>query len=112
MRLVTVVFHDDYADKLEKLAFRAPVWIADTAANRQAAEGAWHKTTEWPHIAVTLFRFDDWPSLIEQISLQMRALATLDVIGSPLSDAAREALEEAGFGRFDETADGFRARRP
>lgn len=112
MRVVTVVFHDDYSEKLEKLAFRAPVWIVDTPANRQAAEGAWHAATEWPHISVTLFRFDDWPTLVNQLGLQVRTLNGLDVIGAPLSDAAREALHGAGFGRLDEQADGFRARRP
>lgn len=111
MRVVTVVFHDDYSEKLEKLAFRTPVWIVDTPANRQAAEGAWHAATEWPHISVTLFRFDDWPALLNQIALQVKNVTGIDVIGSP-SAPAREALDAAGFARFDETADGFRARRP
>jgi len=112
VRVVTVVFHDDYSENLEKLAFRAPVWIVDTPANRQAAEGAWHAAVEWPHISVTLFRFDDWATLVNQVSLQVRTLNGFDVLGSPLSDAARAALEAAGFGRIDEHADGFRARKP
>lgn len=109
--MVTVVFHDDYSEKLEKLAFRTPVWIVDTPANRQAAEGAWHAATEWPHISVTLFRFDDWQTLLNQIALQVRNVAGVDAIGAPLTPA-REALGAAGFTRVDETADGFRARRP
>lgn len=111
MRLVSVVFHDDYSEKLENLAFRTPVWIVDTPANRAAAEGAWHAAVEWPHIAVTLFRFDDWPSLIQQISFQVRAVDTLDAIGTTLTLQARAALGDAGFARIDESADGFRARR-
>ena len=107
---MTVVFHDDYSEKLEKLAFRTPVWIADTPANRQAAEGAWHAAVEWPHISVTLFRFDDWPALVNQMALQVRNFGGIDVLGSTLAPA-RAALEEAGFTRFDETADGFRARK-
>lgn len=108
---MTVVFHDDYSEKLEKLAFRTPVWIVDTPANRQAAEGAWHAATEWPHISVTLFRFDDWPTLLNQIALQVRNVTGFDVIG-PASTPARDALDAAGFTRLEETADGFRARRP
>jgi hypothetical protein len=111
VRVVTVVFHDDYSENLEKLAFRTPVWIVDTPANRQAAEGAWHAATEWPHMSVTLFRFDDWQSLLNQISLQVRNFAGVDVIGSSI-EPAREALDALGFTRRDETADGFRARRP
>jgi hypothetical protein len=110
VRVVTVVFHDDYSEKLEKLAFRTPVWIVDTPANRQAAEGAWHAATEWPHIAVTLFRFDDWPTLLNQIALQVRNVTGVDAIGASPADA-RDALEAAGFTRLDETADGFRARK-
>jgi hypothetical protein len=111
VRLVTVVFHDDYSEKLEKLAFRTPVWIVDTPANRQAAEGAWHEAVHWPHISVTLFRFDDWPSLIEQVAFQFRSVAGIDVIGTQLTLPARAALDAAGFSRYDETAEGFRARK-
>jgi hypothetical protein len=111
VRVVTVVFHDDYSENLEKLAFRAPVWIVDTPANRQAAERAWHAAVEWPHITVILFRFDDWQSLLSQILLQVRNVTGLDVLGSPLTPQARAALEGARFERFDETAEGFRARR-
>lgn len=112
MRLVSVVFHDDYSEKLQKLAFRTPVWIVDTRANRAAAEGAWHEATEWPHISVTLFRFDDWPSLIRQIVFQVRGVDAIDAIGTTLTLPARAALDEAGFARIDEHADGFRARKP
>lgn len=112
MRVVTVVFQDDYSEHLEKVAFRSPVWIVDTPANRQAAEGAWHAATEWPHISVTLFRFDDWRTLIEQITLQVRNVSGFEVVGSAMTLPARAALDAAGFSRFDETAEGFRARKP
>ena len=108
---MTVVFHDDYSENLEKLAFRTPVWIVDTPANRQAAEQAWHAATEWPHITVILFRFDDWPTLLSQIALQVRNFTGVDVLGSPLTPQARAAVEGAGFGRVEETGEGFRARR-
>lgn len=109
---MTVVFHDDYSEDLEKLAFRSPVWIVDTPANRQAAERAWHAATEWPHILVTLFRFDDWPTLLHQIALQVRTFTGIDVLGSPLTLPARAALDKAGFSRVDEMPEGFRARKP
>ena len=118
MRLVTVVFTDDYSEELEKTAFRSAVWLADTPANHTAAEAAWHAAVEWPHIAVTLFRppaanpnREEWQSLLAQMRLQGRSFDVMDVIGSQLTDAAREALAESGFTRLDETTDGFRARK-
>jgi hypothetical protein len=118
VRVVTVVFSEDYSELLEKTSFRSAVWLADTPANHTAAEGAWHAAVEWPHIRVTLFRppaahptRDEWRTLLEQIRLQEGEFATVDVVDSPLTNAARAAFSENGFGRVDETAEGFRARK-
>jgi hypothetical protein len=111
VRLV-IVFDEDYSSELEKVAFSSPVWLVDTPANRAAAELAWHAAIEWPHITVTLFRRQDWDTLLEQISVQeKRAVDTIEVIGDPLTDPARMALQDEGFDRIDETELGFRARR-
>lgn len=111
MRLV-IVFDEDYSAQLERLAFHTPVWLVDTPANRAAAEDAWRAAIEWPHITVTLFRRQEWDTLLEQISFQeKRPVDAMEVIGEPLSDPARLALNDAGFDRFDETDHGFRARK-
>jgi hypothetical protein len=117
-RTVAIVLDSDYSAALEKLAFTTPVWIVDTPENRSAAEQVWHAANEWPHLTVTLFRApvgtatkDDWRTLLEQIAFQEKAADTIEVIGSPLTLAARAALTDAGFQRFEETADGVRARR-
>lgn len=111
MRLV-IVFDEDYSEQLEKLAFHSPVWLVDSPANRTAAEQAWHAAIEWPHITVTLFRRQDWDTLLEQIAVQeKRVVDALDVIGDALSDPARSALQAAGFERIEPTELGFRARR-
>lgn len=116
-RTVAVVFARDYSEELERLAFHTPVWIAESPENRAAAERAWHESVEWPHISVTLFRppdadpaADDWKTLVNQISAE-RAVDGIDVIGSRLSPIALESLRDAGFAKFEETAEGFRARR-
>ncbi|MBV8520106.1 MAG: hypothetical protein JO197_22120 [Acidobacteria bacterium] len=115
---MAVVLDSNYASSLGALAFRTPVWIVDTPPNRAAAEEAWRSAVEWPHITVTLFRDpgahptkDDWRALIEQLVLHEGALDTVDVLGSAVTLPSRAALAEAGFTRFDETRDGFRARR-
>jgi hypothetical protein len=111
-RSVAIVFADDFSAQLEKLSFHTPVWLADTPANHTAAEDAWQRAVEWPHITVTLFRpADDWRALLDQIELQERTVDAIEVIGAGLTDAARTALSAARFARFEETASGFRARR-
>ena len=117
-RTVAIVFEPDFSSQLEKLAFHTPVWVVDTPANRAAAEDAWREAVEWPHITVTLFRppaahasKDDWRLLLDQIGLRERFVEGIDVIGSPLTLAARAVLSEVGYIRFDETTSGFRAKR-
>jgi len=110
-RTVAIVFSRDYSEKLDNLAFHTPVWMVETPENRAAAEEAWRRAVEWPHIHVTLFRArEEWNSLLAQIAIE-HALDSIDVIGAPLTGNAREALAEAGFQRVEETAEGFRARK-
>lgn len=116
-RNVAVVFARDYSAELERLAFHTPVWIAETPENRGAAEDAWRAAVEWPHISVTLFRApdgeparEDWRTLVDQISVE-RGIDGIDVIGVPLSPLALDALREVGFAKFEETAEGFRAKK-
>lgn len=117
-RTVAIVFDADYSARLEKTAFHIPVWLADTPANRTAAEEAWRAAVEWPHITVTLFRPpgdqptpEDWRMLLEQIEFKEKTVEAIDVIGSSLTESTHDALVEAGFTRFEDTATGFRARK-
>ncbi len=117
-RNVAIVFDPDFGTQLERLAFHTPVWIVETAENRTAAEAAWRDAVEWPHLMVTLFRppeehpsKEDWRGLFEQITFHERSFDSVEVIGEPLTVVVRAALKELGFDRFDETRDGFRARR-
>jgi hypothetical protein len=112
-RNVAIVLEPDYSVRLEKLAFHTPVWIVDTPPNRAAAELAWRKAVEWPHITVTLFRTnEEWKTLLRQIDLIERAVDVVEVIGSELTDEARTALTKLGFEKFDDTSTGFRAAKP
>ena len=107
-----IAFAEDFSAELEKVSFHTPVWLADTPANHTAAEEAWQRAIEWPHISVTLFRPDeDWTELLGQIALQRRGVDGIDVIGGSLTPEAKAALTAAGFTRFEDTTNGFRARR-
>ena len=105
-RRVAIVFDAEFGDRLSGLVMRTPVWIVESAANRPAVSEAWNRATEWPHISVTVFRPpDDLKHLLSQIGHPQR----VDVIGLPLTDDEREALDAAGFTKIVETAEGFRA---
>ena len=117
-RSIAIVFAEDFSAQLEQLSFHTPVWLVDTAENRAAAEAAWQRAIEWPHISVTLFRSpsvkpsrDDWRALLDQIALHERSVDSIEIFGQTLTNAARAALSEGGFERFEDTAGGFRVRR-
>jgi len=105
-RRVAIVFDKEFGGRLGTLAMRMPVWIVESVTNRAAVSEAWNRATEWPHISVTVFRpTDDLKHLLSQIGHPQR----VDVIGSPLTESAREVLGAAGFTKIAETTDGFRA---
>lgn len=116
-RTVAIVFAENFSAQLEKLSFHTPVWLADTPENRAAAEIAWQRAIEWPHISVTLFRSpaegdrDDWRVLLDQVALHERSVDAIEAFGAPLTDVARAAIADAGYTRFEETPNGFRVRR-
>ncbi len=117
-RSIAIVFAADFSAQLEKLAFRTPVWLVDSSANHTAAEAAWQRAVEWPHISVTLFRSslpsptgDDWMTLLEQIALRERTVDAVEVLGTPFTATARKALLLAAYTKFEETPNGFRARK-
>jgi len=105
-RRVAIVFDRELGDRLGELAMRMPVWIVESNANRPAVADAWNRASEWPHISVTVFRPPgDLRLLLTQIGQPQR----VDVIGMRLKDEVRDALMAAGFTKFVETSDGFRA---
>jgi hypothetical protein len=112
---IALVLATDFRDRLQKLAFRMPVWIVETPQNRAAAQEVWRMAEEWPQIDVTVFnnapvRREEWLEQLRIIDLHAR-VSTLEVIGGEMTLPARAALAELGFAKFEETADGFRARR-
>lgn len=114
-RTVTIVLDPDFGDELHELALRTAVWIVETETNRAAAEEAWRRAVEWPHISVTVFRPSGLPHLLEQVELhhgplsQARPFSVLEVVGAALTDEACAALAEGGFAEPKETPRGFRA---
>lgn len=116
-RTVTIVLEPEFGEQLHELALRSAVWIVETDTNRAAAEEAWRRAVEWPHIHVTVFRPSDLRHLLEQIELhhgphsQARPFSILEIIGAELTPEAQAALDDAGFVNAKATPRGFRATK-
>jgi len=116
MSRVALVLIKDFRDSLQKLAFRMPVWLLETAENRLAAAEAVRMSEEWPQIDVTIFTGmpkdrEEWIDRVKSMELNRR-ITSLEVIGSEMTLHIRAALTELGFDKFESTPEGFRARRP
>lgn len=116
-RRVSIVVDPGYGERLARLAMTSPVWIVESEANRRAAEDAWLKAQEWPHIDVTVFRAnvplnsaEEWRHVLDQVTLHAPSMPeNIDVIGAELTDAARDAFKSLDYGLFALTKAGFRA---
>lgn len=108
---VAVIVETDAATRIRDVAARLPVWVADTPANRAAAEalrGDAPRGGNGPD--VTLFRVDpegvpdDWVvqilgAVVEHHGARSRAapLAALELYGVLVMDDLRAALSDHGF---------------
>ena len=121
---VAIVVSRDFSTELLELANRFDVWVLDTPANRRASEAIWadHKIDH--AYSVTTFKeyegestetslvdllpiVDDHHGLREEWAGDI----VLEVIGQPLTDAIRDALEVLGPFVISERRDGFTATR-
>jgi hypothetical protein len=125
MNVVTLVLDPDYSDKLSSFAIISHVWVIDNAANRAAASEYWARH---PHhqveTGITTFippenksSLETCLNILSTIDLHHGAYSSsppysvLEVIGLPLADEVKSALEELGFSTFENTVNGFYARR-
>ena len=123
---IFVVLDRNYGHRLDELACHGPVWIVDTPANRNVAQQIWTAAPNRDHLeGVTTFKF---PADSSSEDILINELDTIDlhhgtysanppytiieVIGSDISDKAKEALAEFGFDHIEATPQGFRATRP
>ena len=122
---VTLVVNSDYGEKLASLAISSHVWVVDTPGNRSAASKYWAQNPKHKvETGITTFRSSANESLLESC---LKMLDTIDlhhgetssnppysvfeVIGCPLSNVLRSAIEAFGFKNFEATVEGFQARR-
>jgi hypothetical protein len=125
MNKVALVLEPDYGSKLASLAAISHVWVVDTPANRVAASE--YRALNPKHKLETGITTFKAPENASQLETCLGILATVDlhhgeysstppyseleVIGVPLTDEVKSAIRDLGFGRFEATAEGFRATR-
>lgn len=118
---VVVVVDPDIGAGLAALAARASVWVADTPANRAAADQIWTRAAGEAH-EVTTFRVDPdtapgaWCAGVLPVIMDHHGgdgphprAGVLEVVGAALDPELAAALAAHGFTRLAPTEAGIRA---
>ena len=107
MSRVVIVVDARFADQIPELTRTASVWARKGATGSRSTEG------------VTVFNeSSDLGYLIEEVVLHHGPASggsdfdEIEVLGSTVTEAARDALTDHGFVEVRPTVDGFIARRP
>lgn len=127
MVIVSIVVDPEFGCRLDAVAEKGPVWIADTPTNRPAAELWWleHYPYSQPD-RVTTFRVapdaspEQWClDVLPTVDLHFGAYDdrpprydVIEIRGTPPTAALRACLAENGYDQIIELTDGFRASRP
>ena len=129
MTSLIVVVDPDYAERVERAAEVAPVWIVATQTNRNACERLWKSHPHLDHRekgAVTCYetpypedRLGSLLGIVPQLETHHGEVKedelvfpnrfVLEVIGLALADNVTNALREIGFTSFVEIPEGFQA---
>jgi hypothetical protein len=122
---VIVILVPNFGERLSALPAGVPVWIVDTPTNTPVAHRLGKERPNENHLTgITTFRIDpkDSPeqNLLDELStidLHHGPLSAdppymqIQVVGTGLTDAVRQALADYGFDEFKEIAEGFEAAR-
>ena len=123
---VFVVVDREYGARLTNLVQTGPVWIIDSPANHAAAQQIWAVNPNPSHLdGVTAFKLGEDSSSedilideLETIDLHHGTCSAdhpytvLEVIGTVISMRLKIDFSKLGFNDYQETSQGFRARRP
>jgi hypothetical protein len=123
---VFVVVDRDYGQRLTELAKTGPVWIADTPANRSAAQEIWAAHPNRSHLeGVTTFKIPEGISSEDMLINELDTIdlhhgtysgkppyTVLDVICTAITAILKAELGDYGFDNYQDTAQGFRAVQP
>jgi len=120
-----VIVNPEYGDRLLEIERGRPVWVTMSTTNQPVVYSLWQTYHEPDHLTdITgfLFTADIGPDerFLAQLSTidvhhgsysSINPYTELEVIGTPLTVAIREALSHRGFSKFTEGEDSFIATR-
>jgi hypothetical protein len=126
-----VVLDPNYADRIDRAAALAPVWVVESQTNRSACERRWRGHPHPDHRdkdAITLYKTPNPENRLESLREIIPQLEThhgevknndltlpsgfvLEVIGLAVTDQVTDMLRELGFASFVETPEGFQVCR-
>lgn len=120
--LVGIVVDPAFGDRLDALAARLPVWIADTEVNRAAAVRVWAAQPALGSTkpgAVTTFKVatratpEAWCiDVLDDVAEHHAGYSGGEVYGTPASAALLELLARCGMSEITPVTGGFRATTP
>ena len=116
-----VIVDPEYGRRLLEIEPGWPVWITMSPTNKPVVYSLWQTCPEPDHLTGTTgFQFDPDIGPDERFLAQLRTIdvhhgaysssnpyTELEVIGTPLTVAIREALSQLGFSKFTEGQDCF-----
>jgi hypothetical protein len=122
---VIVILIPNFGERLSALPAGVPIWIVDTPTNTPVAHRLWKERPSENHLTgITTFRINpkDSPehNLLDELSTIDEhhgpfsadpPYMQIQVLGTALTDAVRQALAHYGFDEFEEVAVGFEATR-
>jgi hypothetical protein len=124
--IVSIVVEPGFGERLDEVAARGPVWIADTPTNRSAAERWWRAHYPYSEYeGVTTFLVnpaaspDDWCiEVLPTVDMHYGAYDdnaptydTVEIWGATPTPALVRLLGTNGYTRINDHAGGFRASR-
>lgn len=118
---VILVLDRNYGAELSSVSPDSHIWLIETPGNRDAAANHRASTVE---SGVTTFKLADDDSasegclkMLDTIDLHHGQYSSdppysvLEIVGAPLSQSVKSAIEALGFKKFESTVNGFRALR-
>lgn len=123
---IALVLDPEFGQKLATLAARVHTWAIDTPTNRAVAERMWKATESEGHdieTGVTTFKpqgagAEEWClAVVDQLDVHHNhyshdpAYSVLEVYGARLSERIREEFGRYGLVHFEETTQGFIAKK-
>jgi hypothetical protein len=122
---VRVVVDREFGERLTELPRGEPVWIVHSLTNKLVVQRLWNERPDESHLTgITVFKGMEASNPEEMLIAELDAIdlhhgphsadppyTLIEVLGTALTDNAKNALAQYGFDNFQENSGGFIATR-